>query len=86
MVADGVHGLDGVHLGNELADDPHAVERGLVLQQVVAACRALYEVDGRVDALVGQHAVELELGVAGTLELFEDDLVHLAAGVGVPDG
>ena len=37
-VADGVHGLDGVHLGNELTHDPHAVERGLIMQQVVATC------------------------------------------------
>ena len=37
--------LSAVHLGNELADNPHAVERGLVLQQVVAACRA-YSTDG----------------------------------------
>ena len=36
-VADGVHGLDGVHFGNELADNPHAVECHGVLQQVVAA-------------------------------------------------
>ena len=39
-------------------------------------------VDGREDAAgVGQVAVELELHVAGALELLKDDLVHLGAGV-----
>lgn len=35
-VAEGVHSLDGIHFGDELADYPHAVEGGLVLQEVVA--------------------------------------------------
>lgn len=34
----GVHGLDGVHVGNEFSQYPHAVESGLVLQQVITAC------------------------------------------------
>ena len=38
-VVNSVHSLDGVHFGNELADDPHAVERGLILQQVVATSK-----------------------------------------------
>ena len=42
-VADGVHGLDRCHLGNELADDPHAVERGVIKQQIVATCRREYQ-------------------------------------------
>ena len=53
-IADGVHGLDGVHLGNELTDDPHAVERGVIMQQIVATSRRQHKVDGREDALVGQ--------------------------------
>ena len=56
-VADGVHGLYWCHLGNELADDPHAVERGLIKQQIVATCRRQYQVDGREDTLVGEGAV-----------------------------
>ena len=38
-------------------------------------------IDGREDAAVGEVAVELELHVARALELLEDDLVHLGAGV-----
>ena len=53
-IADGVHGLDGVHLGNELTDDPHAVERGVIMQQIVATSRRLHKVDGGEDALVGE--------------------------------
>src|SRR5690606_13238013 len=47
------------------------------------------DVDGGVDALLDEAAVEVELGVAGALELLEDDLVHLRAGVdegGADDG
>ena len=80
-VADGVHGFDGVHLGNELTDNPHAVERCVIMQQIVAACRRLNEVDGREDTLVGERAVELDFRVTSTLELFEDHLIHLTAGI-----
>ena len=76
-VADGVHGLDRCHLSDELADDPHAVERGLIKQQIVATCRREYQVDGREDTLVGERAVELDFRVTSTLELFEDHLIHL---------
>ena len=46
----------------------------------------MYDVDGGEDALVGEHAVELELHVACSFELFEDDFVHLAACVGEGGG
>ena len=51
------------------------------MEQVVAAGAAGDDVDGREDALVGEGAVELQLHVAGALELLEDDFVHLAASV-----
>ena len=43
--------------------------------------RGPLDVDGGIDPAVGQAAVEHQLGVAGALELLEDDLVHPAAGV-----
>ena len=61
------HGFDGVHVGKELAEDPDAVDRVRVIQQVVAAGGGENEVDGREDALVGQVAVQLQFHVAGTL-------------------
>ena len=39
-----IHCLDGIHFGNKLADNPHAVQRGLILQQVITTRRALYQV------------------------------------------
>ena len=75
-VADGVHGLYWCHLGNELADDPHAVERGVVKQQIVATCRREYQVDGREDTLVGERTVELDFRVTSTLEFLADYLIH----------
>ncbi len=35
-VSNGVHGFDGIHLCDVLAHNPHTVERGFVMQQVVA--------------------------------------------------
>ena len=78
-LVDGVHRLHRIHVGNILTQNPHTVEGGLVLQQVVATSRRSHEVDSREDALVAERAVELKLHVAGSLELLEDHLVHLAA-------
>ena len=41
----------------------------------------LVEQDRRVDALLGHAAVEVDLAVAGALELLVDHLVHAAAGL-----
>ena len=50
-------------------------------QELFLAGARLVDVDRREDALVDQLAVEVDLAVAGALELFEDDVVHAAAGV-----
>ena len=39
------------------------------------------DVQGRINSLIGQVPVERQLHVASALELFEDDLIHSAAGV-----
>src|SRR5699024_9705344 len=39
------------------------------------------DVDGREDALVRELAAQAQLHIAGSLELLEDDLVHLRAGL-----
>ena len=41
----------------------------------------LAHVHGRVDAAVGQLAVEHQLHVAGALELLKDEVVHARAGL-----
>ncbi len=50
-------------------------------QQLLLAGARAGHVDGGEDALLHQAAVEVDLHVAGALELLEDDLVHPAAGV-----
>ena len=72
-----VHGFYRIHVGKVLAENPHAVQCLLVLQQVVAAGAGGNDVDSREDTLVGQVAVELQLHITRTLEFFEDNLVHL---------
>ena len=65
-----------------VAEDDAACQYVGLDEEVVAARAGGCEVDGGVDALVGELAVELQLHVAGALELLEDDVVHLGAGVG----
>src|SRR5690606_19101198 len=45
-----LHGLGGVHVGDDLPQQPHLRERGLVEEQVLAARARLQDVDGREDA------------------------------------
>ena len=50
-------------------------------QQLLLTGRGALDIDGREDALFEQAPVERNLLIAGALELFEDDLVHPAAGI-----
>ncbi len=71
------HGLERRHVGQMVAQDPHAVHIFRIIEQIVAAGGAEGHVNGREDAAVGELAVELEFQVAGALEFLEDHVVHL---------
>ena len=60
---------------------PDLLELAPLEEQLLVAGRAGVDVDGRVEAALGEPAVEAQLHVAGALELLEDDLVHLGAGL-----
>src|SRR5438876_5904260 len=81
LVVQEFHRLDRVQLGEELAQDPDAVEHVARQQQLLLPRPRARRVHGREHALVHQAPVEVDLHVAGALELLEDDLVHAAAGV-----
>src|SRR3954447_15482475 len=76
LVEKELHRVDGAHLHEDPAKHPHLGERALLDQQLFLAGAGLADVERREDALVGDLAVEDDLAVTGTLELFEDDLVH----------
>ena len=76
-VLDKLHCLDRSAVGEESAENPHAVDGVLAEEQVVASSARRDDVYGREDAFVRQLAVELQLHVAGALELLENHLVHL---------
>src|SRR5512143_2598019 len=59
------------------AKRPGDLERVRREQDFLAARPGGVDVDGREDPLVGEVPAELELHVAGALELLEDDLVGL---------
>ena len=73
------HGLDRIHIGQEFAQDPDSVIDIRLVEEVVATGRGKHQVHRRKDSLVGQVAVQLQFHVAGSLELFEDDIVHLGS-------
>jgi hypothetical protein len=60
---------------------PDLLELAPLEEELLVAGRAGVDVDGRVEAALGEPAVEPQLHVAGALELLEDDLVHLRAGL-----
>ena len=73
--------LGVVHAGKNATQAKDKRTHLLVNQQVLVTRTGGNGVDSREDAAVGQVTVELELHVAGALELLKDDLVHLGAGV-----
>src|SRR5438093_9992720 len=81
LVVQELHRLDRVQLGEQLPQDPDAVEHVARQEQLLLPRPRPRRVHGREHALVHQAPVEVDLHVAGPLELLEDDLVHAAAGV-----
>ncbi len=60
---------------------PHAVQFLGRHQQLFLTRSGAVDVNRGKDALVHQAAIEIDFHVAGAFELFEDDVVHAAAGV-----
>src|SRR5690606_12502320 len=69
----------GAQRTQQLAQNVHSVQLGLGEQELLLARARLVNVDGREDAPLGQPAVQMQLAVAGALELFVDDVVGPAA-------
>src|SRR5664279_543004 len=65
----------------DLAEDPHAVQLLLLEEQLFLARTRAVEVDGRENAAVDELPVEVDLHVAGPLELLEDHVIHPRARV-----
>src|SRR5262249_8652702 len=81
LVVQELHRLDGVELSEELAENPDAIQHVARQQQLLFPRAGARDVHRWEHALVHQAPVEVDLHVAGALELLEDDLVHPAAGV-----
>src|SRR5690625_4420007 len=89
LVEQELHGLDRIHVGEQLPQNPDTRQPCLGNEQLLAARTRLDDVDGGPDTAVSQLTVENELHVTGAFELLEDDVVHPAAGVderGTDDG
>src|SRR6266545_1763118 len=81
LVQQELHALHGVELGERLAQEPDLLELVLLEEQLFLPRARLLDVDRREDPLVHQPAIEMNLHVAGPLELLEDDVVHPASGI-----
>src|SRR5438128_402442 len=64
--------------GEPTADDVDLVQIRLGNEQFLTSCTAHEDIDGRIDALLGDAPVEHEFHVSGALELLENDLVRAA--------
>src|SRR4051794_35698719 len=76
--------VDRVHRPHRIedaAEHVHLLEVLRVGDELLLAGAGARDIDRRERPPVGDLAVEDELGVAGALELFEDDLVHAASGI-----
>src|ERR1700675_1073514 len=68
-----------VHGMQELAQNPHLGQlRGIRDELFLARARAV-DVDRRAGAFLGDAAIQMDFRIAGALELFEYDVVHLRA-------
>src|SRR3954469_6223651 len=64
LVEEELHRVDGAHLHEDAAQHPHLGERTLIDQQFLLAGAGLADVERGEDALVGDLAVEHDLGIA----------------------
>ena len=81
LVEQEVNRIHGSHRVKNAPQHVHFLEHGRVGEQLLLAGAGAGDVHRREGALVGDLSVENKLGIAGALELFEDDFVHAAAGV-----
>ncbi len=76
-----LHGLDRRKLRKLAAQEGDALEFLRVIEQFLAPGGGIEDMDRGENPLLGKAAVEVQLHVAGALELLEDDLVHAALGL-----
>src|SRR3954467_10291471 len=80
-VEEQLEGLLDVQRVKDPAQTPDDLQLVRRQQDLLLAGAGGIDVDGREDPLVRELAVELELHVAGALELLEDDPAHRGAGL-----
>ena len=81
LVEQELHRLEVVHRVEEFAQHPDLLQDFGLDQQFLAAGAGAVDVDRREDPLLVHAPVEMDLHVAGALELFVDHVVHARAGI-----
>src|SRR5690606_33969958 len=73
--------LTATEHGDHPAHRPNLAQRLLAEEELLSPGAGALDIDRRVEAALGQLAIEVELHVAGTLELLVDHVIHAATGV-----
>src|SRR3569832_665788 len=76
-----LHGREFVHGVQQLPQDPHLLQLVRMGEQLFATRARAVDVDGGIDALLGDLAIEMDVVVARALELFVYHVVHARAGL-----
>ena len=76
-----LHRLDRRQRRHRLAQQLHPLPFFGMIKQVLAPRAGLQNVDRRIEPLLDQRTIEMQLHVPGAFEFFEDHFVHAAAGI-----
>ena len=74
------HGLNRVHIAQDLAKQPHAVEIAFRDQELFFSGSRAGDINGREDTSVRESPVEVDLHITRALKFFKNNLIHTATG------
>src|SRR5262249_19887706 len=81
LVDEELGGLEVVHGVEELPEHPHLLQDRLLDQQLLAPRAGAVHVYRREDPLLVHASIEMDLHIAGALELLVDHVIHPRTGV-----
>ena len=80
LIEQELHRIDRVHRMEHFAENPEAIEDFLRKKHFFLTRRGLIDVQARENALFHELAIEVDFGVTGSFEFFENHFVHAGAG------
>ena len=81
FVEEELHGVDGIEILDDLAEDPDAVEGDGVEEEFFFSGSGACDIEAWEGSSFHEFSVEGEFAVSGAFKFLEDDFVHAGAGV-----